>query len=298
MFKSIRTWILRKLFWGVLRHWLSDRKYAEIRYRIEQNQPLNLEKPERFTEKIQWVKLYDRTELRKKVADRLKARYYVSKIIGDPHLIPLVDQFERLTPDIWQALPESFVLKANHGCEMVRIVRNKSEIRYEDVKKTTDSWIQTEYFNIGREWVYKELPRTILAEKLLTDQNGKIPEDYKFFCFHGRVEIIQIDIDRFVEQKRNLYDRNFKKLEGRLLYPNSPASISKPAKLKSAINLAEALSEDFNFLRVDLYLMENRIYFGELTNYPGNGFIEFEPESLEQWAGSLLKLPSTHTTET
>lgn len=290
MLKSLLKWIQRKVFWGVLRHWISDRKYAEYRYRIEQDRSLNLKNPQRFTEKIQWIKLYDRTELRKKVADRLRVRDYVSKKIGKEHLVPLIESFKELTPEIWKSLPKQFVLKANHGCGMIQIIRNKAEAQYNDVKKETESWRQTEYYNVGREWVYKDLPRTILAEKLLTDENGNIPSDYKFFCFHGRVEIIQIDIDRYSEQKRNLYDRNFQKLNGRLLYPNYPVTIEKPPMLDRAVQLAETLSEDFSFLRVDLYLIENQIWFGELTNYPGNGFIEFEPESMERWAGSLLKL--------
>lgn len=290
MFKSILKWIQRKMFWGVLRHWVSDRKYAELRYRIEQDRSLNLENPQRFTEKIQWIKLYERTELRKKVADRLRARDYVSKKIGEEHLVPLIESFKELTPVIWKSLPEQFVLKANHGCGMIQIIRNKTEMQYDWVKNKSESWRQTEYFYVGREWVYKDLPRTLLVEKLLTDEHGNIPSDYKFFCFHGRVEIIQIDFDRFGEQKRNLYDRSFQKIDGRRLFPNYPGTIAKPMMLDSAIQLAEILSEDFNFLRVDLYLIENQVLFGELTNYPGNGFVEFQPESMERWAGSLLRL--------
>lgn len=290
MFKSILKWIQRKVFWGVLRHWISDRKYAEWRYRIEQDRSLNLKNPQRFTEKIQWIKLYERTELRRKVADRLRVRGYVSKKIGEDHLVPLIDSFEELTPEIWTSLPEQFVLKANHGCGMIQIIRNKTEAKYDEVKKESEIWRQTEYFNVGREWVYKNLPRTMLAEKLLTDENGNIPSDYKFFCFHGRVEIIQVDIDRFGEQKRNLYDRNFQKIDSCLLYPNYPGTISEPEMLNQAIQLAEILSDEFNFLRVDLYLIKNRIFFGELTNYPGNGFIQFNPLKLEYLFGELIRL--------
>lgn len=296
MIKSLWTWVQKKVFWGLLRHWVSDRKYAEIRYRIEQDRLLNLENPSRFTEKIQWIKLYERTELRKRVADRWKARYYVEEKVGEKHLVPLIDQFEELNSGSWKSLPGQFVLKANHGCGMVHIVRDKSKTRFEEVKKKTDSWQQTEYFNVGREWVYKGLPQTLLVEKLLTDEEGRIPSDYKFFCFHGRVEIIQVDIDRFGNQKRNLYDRNFNQLKGHLLYPNYDGSISRPPELDHAIQVAESLAGEFSFMRVDLYLVENKVLFGELTNYPGNGFINFEPESMEQWAGSLLELPQSYKT--
>lgn len=297
MIKSLWNWIQRKAFWGVIRHGLSDRTYAEIRYRIEHKRSLNLENPARFTEKIQWIKLYERTELRKRVTDRLKARHYVAKKVGEKHLIPLIDHFEEFNSDNWKSLPEQFVLKANHGCGMVHIVRNKFKTQFKEVKKITDSWKQTEYFNVGREWVYKDLPRTLLAEKLLTDEEGRIPNDYKFFCFHGQVKIIQVDIDRFGDQKRNLYDRNFNRLTGRLLYPNYDGIISRPPGLDKAIQLAEVLSGEFSFLRVDLYLIEKNVLFGELTNYPGSGFVNFEPESMELWAGSLLDLPQSHKAE-
>lgn len=294
MINSLWTWIQKKVFWGILRHRVSDRRYASVRYRIEQKRALNLDNPKRFTEKIQWIKLFDRTELRKRVADRLKARHYVANKVGDQHLVPLLDHFDEFTTEIWESLPQQFVLKANHGCGMVEIVQNKRDLLFSELKKKTDAWQQTEYFNVGREWVYKGLPRTLLAEKLLTDETGKIPRDYKFFCFNGRAEIIQVDSDRFGEQKRNLYDRSFNRLEGTLLYPNVEDTLSRPPELDRAISVAETLAREFNFIRVDLYLTKNRVWFGEMTNYPGNGFINFEPESMELWAGSLLELPHSH----
>lgn len=289
----LKQWIFSKIFWGILRHFVTDKQYAQIRYRLEQNQSLNLKNPSRFTEKIQWIKLYDRTELRKKVADRLRVRHYVSDIIGEQHLVPLHDVFDKLTPDRWTSLPNQFVLKANHGCEMVSIVRDKTDTDYSKIEKVTAEWIATDYFKIGREWVYKGLKRTILAEKLLLDENGQIPSDYKFFCFNGKVKIIQVDFDRFGNQKRNLYDRAFNRIEGQLLYPNFDGEVLKPTGLDRAIEIAEVLSKEFSFIRVDLYIVNNHVYFGELTNYPGNGFINFRPETLEQHAGSLLQLPKS-----
>jgi len=165
-FKLLPKWIQRKVFWVILRHWVSDKKYAKIRYQIEQVRQQNLKNPKRFTEKIQWLKLYDRTKLRKEVANRLKVREYVSKKIGYEHLIPIIDSFDVLTPGIWKSLPHRFVLKANHGCGMVQIIREKTDSNYNAVKKETELWRQTDYFNKGREWAYKDLPRTILAEKM------------------------------------------------------------------------------------------------------------------------------------
>ena len=174
---------------------------------------------------------------------------------------------------------------------MVSIVRDKTDSDYSKIEQVTEEWMATDYFTIGREWVYKGLKRTILAEKLLLDENGQIPSDYKFFCFDGEVKIIQVDFNRFGNQKRNLYDRNFNQIEGQLLYPNFDGDVSKPAGLDQAIEIAESLSKEFSFIRVDLYIVNNHVYFGELTNYPGNGFINFRPETL----GTARRITATVT---
>jgi hypothetical protein len=252
--------------------------------------PLDLENPQHFTEKIQYIKLYDRTELRKTFADRLKARTYVSDKIGSSCLIPLLGTFDELTEDAWEALPRQFVLKANHGSGMLHIVYDKSDENYHDIHQQTEIWKSSDYEKFGREWAYKGLPRTIVTERLLLDSTGRIPKDYKFFCFNGRVKIIQIDFDRFGDQKRNLYDRDFNQIDATLLYPKYLGQVKKPAHLEKAIQMAEELAAEVNFVRVDLYLVEDQIYFGELTNYPGNGFYKFEPEEMEYKVGDMLTL--------
>lgn len=272
------------------RHFLPDKGYAKVRYWLEQDECPNIERPKKFTEKIQFIKLYERTDLRKKVADRTKVRNYVAEKAGKEHLIPLIDTFDTLTASVWNALPPQFVLKANHGCGMIRIVPDKEQEKFDDIRQQTDSWKRTNYFTIGREWVYKDLPRTLLAEALLLDADNNIPKDYKFFCFDGRVKLIQVDYDRFGTQKRNLFDRDFNRIDGRLLYPPYPGNTKKPEHFNEAIEVAEKLSAPFSFIRVDLYLPDNYIYFGEMTNYPGNGFVTFEPEALEYQIGSWLDL--------
>lgn len=290
MIKTIWKTIASKLFWGLFRHFLSDKLYAKVRYQLEMDRPLNLASPKRFTEKIQYIKLYERTNLRQQVADRTQVREYVARKAGEEYLIPLLGVFDELTPENWENLPSQFVLKANHGCGMLEIVKDKDRADYQTVRKKSERWKSTNYYRIGREWVYKDIPRTIVAEKLILDSSGSIPSDYKFFCFDGQVEVIQVDIGRFNDQKRNLYDRNFNRLQAKLLYPNFEGSPDKPARLDEAIDVAEKLSAGFNFIRVDLYVLENHVYFGELTNYPGNGFIPFEPDEMEYKMGSLLKL--------
>lgn len=288
--QKLITYLLKKIFWGFLQYVVSDRWYAKIRYRIVFNRRLNLRNPQAFTEKIQYIKLNEHRQLRKIMADRTQARKYVAQKIGEKFLIPLHGIYKTLDRRDWDGLPRQFVLKANHGCGMLEIVRNKEERNYDAIRKKTESWKKKDYYKEGREWAYKGLPRTILAEQLLLDADDTIPSDYKFFCFHGRVKIIQIDVGRFGDQRRNLYDRDFQPLDATLLYPSTDTPVPKPEQLDEAITIAEKLSSEVNFVRVDLYLVDGHIYFGELTNYPGNGFKGFEPESMDYRIGGWLDL--------
>lgn len=290
MLKKWFKWLLKKLFWGGQRHFLTDKQYAKFRYWLELDRSLNLKNSKTFTEKIQYIKLFQHDDLRKIAASRTESRKYVAGKIGDQHLIPLIGIYDELTPKVWQSLPDQFVLKANHGCGMLHITRKKNNDNYAEIYHQTEKWKKISYLQLGREWVYKSSRQTIVAEQLLLDAAGTIPKDYKFFCFNGHVEIIQIDFDRFGDQKRNLYDRNFNQIEGALLYPNYNEPVKRPRRWDKAIALAETLSKDFNFIRVDLYLLDKNIYFGELTNHPGSGFVPFKPDSLELKMGSLLEL--------
>lgn len=282
--------ILNKLFWGLFRHFMSDRQYAKFRYWLNTGKKLNLKNPRSFTEKIQYLKFHDRSDLRKRVSDRTLARQFIKEKIGTSHLIPLIGIYPEIDQKVWNSFPSQFVLKANHGSGMIKIVKNKREENLSEIIKLTETWKKTDYARFGREWVYKDLPRTIVVEELLLTPTEEIPEDFKFFCFHGRVEIIQIDFDRFKDQRRKLFDRNYKPLEAQLLYKNYPHPVEKHPMLDQAIKLAEKLSEEFIFMRVDLYLIGENIYFGEMTNFPGNGFIHFEPYEYELKFGSMLKL--------
>lgn len=205
-------------------------------------------------------------------------------------MISLLLETDELNLPDWKSLPNNFVLKANHGCGMVELVFDKSAVEYDQVYKLTQNWLNFDYAKFGREWVYEDVPRKIIAEELITDSENEIPEDFKFFCFHGRVEMIQVDLGRFKNQRRNLYNRDFQLIDAKCLYPNSEEEITRPPNLDEMIEVAEKLASEFNFIRVDLYSVNNRIYFGELTNFPGNGFISYEPDSFDFELGKNLRI--------
>lgn len=282
--------IAKKMFWGVFRHILSDIAYAKVRYKLERGVFPDLRNPERLTEKILQLKLFDRNPLRQRVADRIKMRDYVLEKSTSDHLIPVLGVYDFFKEEEWSRLPNQFVLKANHGCGFVKIIRDKPAEKFEKIKQLTEYWQHQDYSKLGREWVYKDLPRSIISEELLLSESGDIPSDYKFTCIHGRVEFVQVDFGRFSDQKRNLYDRDFNLLDVKLLYPQYEDELDKPALWDDAVELSEKLAEDFDFIRADLYLIDSKIYVGELTNFPGSGFIGFEPDEFDKQMGNKLSL--------
>ncbi len=282
--------ILKKLFWGGFHRLLSDRQYIKIRYWIENGIWPDLDNPGRLSEKVHYIKVNEQTPLRKLAADRLKVRDYVAEKVGEGHLIPMHGQFDSLTKENWDKLPQQFVLKANHGSAMVCIVQNKEEERFEEVKAVTEQWLRTDYSEVGREWIYKDVPRKIIAEKLITGPGGSVAYDFKFFCFHGKARLFHIDMDRFDEGRRNFFDEDFKPVDVTFRLPPKKEPVTLPSNIGEAKHVAEKLSEDFNFIRVDLYITEENIWFGELTNYPGNGFSRLLPDSYDLEYGELLRL--------
>lgn len=284
------TWLLNKIFWGGFRHLLSDRQYARVRYWLIHGHFPNIENPVRLSEKIQYLKLYERTILRKRVADRIKVRDFVNKRVGEEHLIPLIAVFKKLTRSEWETLPGKFVLKASHGSGFIRIVKDKTVENFEEILAETEQWLSTDYYEFGREWVYKGLERLLIVEEMLQDDSGNVPSDYKFYCFNGEVKLIQVDVDRFQGQKRYLFNRSYELFDAMIYHPAGENVPDKPRELDDAIRIAEKLSKEFNFIRVDLYLLDGRVYFGEMTNYPANGFQVFKPESFEIEMGKHLNL--------
>jgi hypothetical protein len=288
--------ILNKLFWGVFRHLLSDRQYILVRHYLENGYLPDLDNPKRLSEKIHYIKLNEQSELRHLVADRLKVRDYVAEKAGRDYLIPIIGHYKMLTPKIWDSLPDHFVLKASHGSAMVKIVRNKSGHDFEEIRTLIQDWLKSDYSNVGREWIYRDLPRHIIAEELIEGPDGKPVTEYKFLCFHGKVKLFYKFEYHPDGARRLFYDENLKPLDlsFRLPETNSPVTLSPPIKnkpiIEKAIRLSEILSEDFNLIRVDLYLTENNIWFGELTNFPGNGFNPLVPDKADRYYGSMLRL--------
>jgi len=245
--------------------------------------------PQSFNEKINYIKLYDKNPLRTLVADRIKVQEYISKISSKCNLIKILWSGENFTKDIFSQMPTKFVIKANHGSGMVQIV-DKNKVDFQTVQKKIEGWLEIDYGKITRQPAYNNIEKTYIVEEFL-DFGLEVIPDYKFMCFNGKVEFIQVDSDRFTEHKRNLYSKNFSPMNIRYEF-NQGDLISKPNLLTEAISIAEELSREFDFLRVDLYISDTEIYFGELTNTPDNGFGRFYPKEFDFQLGKKMFLTS------
>ncbi len=278
--------------YGISNH-LDDETYIRRLYKARTGQTLNLEHPETFNEKIQWLKLYDRKPVYTRMADKYAVRKLVTeKSGGGVKLIPVYGVWKHFDDIDFDALPGQFVIKCTHDSGSVKIVRNKQALDMKALKKDLEKALSRNYFYYGREWVYKNIRPAIIAEKLLTEDGKRQIDDYKIFCFGGEPKVIQVDIDRFTNHRRNLYTTDWKLFNAQIEYPYDRNYMrNKPVFLEEMLEQARRLSEGIAQVRVDFYYVGGSIYFGELTFYHGDGFERFLPDSFARKMGDWIQLP-------
>jgi len=274
---------------------LPDDLYLKIKYRLTMGRKLDLNNPETFNQKLQWLKLYDRKPEYTQMVDKYEVRKYIKEIIGEEYLIPLLGVYDSFEEIDFDNLPDEFVLKPNHTSGDIFICKNKSKIDYKKLKKEVNRWLKREYYWLHREWPYKNVKPRILCEKYLVDESGKELIDYKFMCFNGEVKCIFVCSNRNSPLGLNIdiYNVDWNLMPfGRPNSPRTGVKIPKPRNFNKMIEFAEKLAKDIPFVRVDFYEVDGHLYFGELTFYPGAGFEEFTPEKYDYVLGSWLELPS------
>jgi len=270
-----------------IRKIISDKLFTKRQYKKIFGHNLNLKNPQKFSEKIQWLKLYQKDKRIELLSDKYAVRNYVSKKIGKKYLNPLLGIYKNANDINFDNLPNSFVLKTNHGCGWNIICSDKNNLDTVQTRKTLNKWLRENYYYYGREYNYKNIKPIILCEKYL----GANIKDYKFLCFHGKVKYIWVDVDRYINHTRNIYDTKWKQIPLEWHESNYLGKIAKPKNLSTMISLSEKLAGNFNVVRVDFYLIKEKIIFSELTFYPGNGMLRFNPEKYDYIFGKLLKLP-------
>lgn len=239
-----------------------------IFYKRHHKHFFDIENPKTFTEKIQWLKIYDSTELKTNCADKILVRNYVKEKLGKDICIPLLGVFNNFNDINFNILPNSFVIKCNHGCGMNIIIKDKNKLNKNEIKQKLNNWLKYDYSELGGELQYKNIKRKIFIEEYKENL-----EDIKIFCFNGIPKFIQVD-KHFYEHRMNFYDTEWKPLYW-LSNKDFPANYKildpKPECLTNLLNIAKKLSTDFKFVRVDLYPLKTGIFLGELTFTPGSG---------------------------
>lgn len=261
-------------------------------YRAYTGYKLNLSKPVRFNDKMQWLKLNDRKDWYSKIADKVEVRNFVSSRIGEQYLIPVIQVFNSVDDIEWSKLPNQFVLKCTHDSGTTVVCSNKEKLSIEEATYLLKNRMAKNYYYLHREFCYKNIKPRVICEAFISADGTSVPIDYKFFCFHGVPKIIQVDTNRFTDHGRIMMypDWSTAPFHSSIKYFKQDLKVDKPDNLEEMLDIAVKLSKDFKFIRVDLYSVNNKIYFGELTFYHGSGYEEIYPDEYNFWMGDLLDL--------
>lgn len=290
--KKLPSYCLLRI-WFILAPLLPDAIYLRVLFRLKMGYWMNLNNPETFNEKIQWLKLYDHRSEYTTMVDKYSTKEYVVKIIGKEYIIPTLGVWERPEDIEWEKLPNQFVLKTTHGGGSTGVVICKEKCtfnRVEAIKKLQKS-LKTDTYKLLREWPYKNVPRRILAEKYMADGNECL-EDYKVHCFNGIPRFILLCRDRNKKSGMtdDFYSTTWEHIEVKRPGHTNPGGKKRPEELELLLSLSKKLSYNIPFIRIDFYIINHRVYFGELTFYPASGLSKFEPESYDRLFGSWMNI--------
>lgn len=271
---------------------ISDKIYLMIFHRLYLGYKLDLKHPKTYQEKLQWLKLYNRVPEYTIMADKVKAKEWVAKKIGWEHIIPTIGVWKTPNEINFDALPDKFVMKCNHNSGLgMCICKDKSKLNIEEVKAELWKGIKQNYFLHAREWPYKDIPRRIFAEKFMTDGNNADLTDYKFFCFDGEPFMMYVSQDNAKNTTTDFFDMDYNRLPIRMKDPNSANPPSKPEKYEEMKALARILSKGIPHVRVDFYVINNCIYFGEMTFFHNAASTKVSPNEWNYKLGDMIKLP-------
>ncbi len=272
---------------------LPEKVFLRLIFKKRLGYQLNLGSPKTINEKFQWLKLNDRRLINTQCSDKYLVRDYISKTLGSQFLIPILYNTKNPFDLLNASLPDiPFIIKCNHDSSGGLIVWNKELIDIQTEVNRLYVNLSRNYFYHKREWQYKNIEPRIVIEKLLFSSNHKIPDDYKLHCFNGKLKYIQVDIDRHIDHKRNIYNANWELQKFEWEYPSDiDRALKKPLLLDEMKELAEKIAKDFIYIRVDLYEVEGKIYFGELTFHPEAGLGKILPKEYDVKMGQELILP-------
>lgn len=273
--------------------YIDDKKYLKIKYKLIMGKKIDLQNPQTFNEKLQWLKLYDRNHQYTQMVDKYEAKKYVASIIGEEYIIPTIGIYNSFDEIDFKKLPNKFVIKCTHDSGGLILCKNKEKLDIAKAKKKIDKCMKNNYYYKHREWPYKNVKPRIIIEEYLEDKIIKKMIDYKFFSFNGNPKIMYVSDNSHTDNQHCcFYDMNYKKLDiKRKDYQEFEKEIKKPNNFEKMIEFSKILSKDIPHVRVDWYEINGKLYFGELTFFTCSGFIPFDPEEWDYKLGEMLKLP-------
>lgn len=272
---------------------LPDKLYIKLLYRYKMGRLLDLYNPHRFTEKLQWLKLYNRNPLYTKLVDKEAVKDYVSKKIGDDYIIPTLGVWNSFDDINFDELPNKFVLKTTNGGGSIGVVicKDKDKLNKTKAKQNIELGLKLNLYRKLREWPYKGVKPRIIAEQMLEDASGDL-HDYKFYCFNGDPKFLLVSSDRFTNHNFNYFDLNFNKMNiTSAMGAQSSTLPEKPGTLDEMKEIAKKLCQGIPHVRIDLYSCNGHVYFGEMTFFDSSGYDNFSSDEWDLKVGSWLHLP-------
>ena len=272
---------------------LPDERFLRKYYKIRFGRELNLEDPKTYTEKLQWLKLFDRKPIYTSMVDKHEAKEYVAQRIGSEYIIPTLGVWDSFDEIDFDSLPDQFVLKCTHDSGGLVIVKDKSKLDLDAARVKINKSLKRNYYLHGREWPYKNVKPRILAETYMEDPETAELRDYKFFCFNGEVKALFVATERYKageETKFDFFDAEYNHLPFTNGHPNAEVLPEKPKTFEKMKELAAELSVGIPHLRVDFYEVDGKIYFGELTFSHWSGMMPFDPEEWDRTFGDWIDL--------
>ncbi len=278
---------------GYFNHW-PDEKFIKHKFKAVFGYDLNLDTPQTFSEKLQWLKLHDHNPLYTTMADKYTVKKWVADKIGEQYIIPTLGVWKHFDEIDFSKLSNQFVLKTTHDSGGVVICRSKETFNKKTARKKLEKSLTHNYYLHGREWPYKNVSPRIIAEPFLTDNTHADLADYKFFCFNGIPTYCQVITDRSTEEKVDFFDMDWQHLPFTGLtkpFPHATQEPSQPINFDRMKQFCQQLAKDIPFVRVDFYEVRGKMYFGEMTFFPASGFGEFTPKEWNTKIGNLLLIP-------
>lgn len=274
---------------------IPDKVYLSWLYRLQIGGKLDWTNPTTFNQKIQWLKIHDRNALHTVMVDKFSVKGLVARKIGEEYVIPTLGVWDNFEDIDFSKLPEKFVLKTTHGGGGmdVMVVKDKSKLNIEDAKRKFNKALKKSIWHYYREWPYKNVPHKIIAEQYLEDEHGEL-RDYKIFCMNGEPKFLFLATSRLREEDTtfDFLDLNYKRIPALNGHPNMSGEPVPPINFDKMIEVARKLSKDETFVRVDLYNIRGRIYFGEYTFFHNSGLVPFVPSEWDDKFGEMLTIPN------